>query len=39
MGHYKTHRLRKKMMDEILSEKFWDYAGIDEGYEKLTYLG
>ncbi len=39
MQHYDTYKLRKKMLDENLAEKFWGYVGSGEGYGKLVYLG
>lgn len=38
MKHCDSYTLRKKMVDENLSEKIWKYVGSDEKYEKLTYF-
>jgi len=36
MKHYKTYKIRKKMLNEKLSGYFWNYFYISNGYQKLT---
>jgi len=36
MKHYKTFKIRKKLLKEQLSAYFWNYFYISHGYQKLT---
>jgi len=38
MKHYKTYKLRKKMLTENLSPHFWNYFSVSENYGKITTI-
>lgn len=38
MKQYDSYTLRRKMLDENVSEELWQYVGNDETYEKVVYL-
>lgn len=38
LKHYKTYKLRKKMLTKNISPHFWNYFSVSENYDKITII-